>query len=74
MTGKDEEEAARRAEYWRGLKEDYREFLAAHKIEAKGRPWKFVPARLLTLPGLVLYDLEKKGWIESDGAFGYRPK
>ena len=70
----EEDKAKARAQYLRDLKEDYREFLVAHKLESKGRPRKFVPARLITLPGLVLKDLENKGWIESNGYFCYRPK
>lgn len=64
----------RRREYWRAMKEDMAEFRAAHKIESKGRSSEFVPARLITLPGLVLYELERVDWIETDGLFGYLPK
>lgn len=62
-----------RRQYWRDMKEDMAEFRVAHRAESKGRNRKFVPARLITLPGMVLRDLEKVGWIESDGCFRYRP-
>lgn len=60
------------SEYWRNLNEDMAEFRAAHKIEARTR-FHFVPGRLITLPGLVLYELEKRRMIESDGCHNYRP-
>ena len=68
------EEAERRKQYWRDLREDYREFLVQHKAEVGNKVRKFVPARLIPLPGGVLKDLEAKGFIESNGGFSYRPK
>ncbi len=64
------EEQKRR--YWLDLQEDYAEFKVSHRQEAKSK-FTFVDARLITLPGLVLYDLERKRFIESNGSHGYRP-
>lgn len=65
--------AEQKREYERGIREDYLEFLEAHKAEAKGQRWKYVQARLLTLTGDSLRDLEKRKLIESDGYYAYRP-
>lgn len=62
-----------RRQYWRDMKEDMAEFRIAHRAESGGKNSAFVPARLITLPGMVLRDLEKVGWIEGDGYFGYLP-
>ena len=59
------------SEYWRNLNEDMAEFRAAHRLETRSR-FAFVPARLITLPGLVLYELERRHMIESNGQHGYR--
>jgi len=61
------------SEYWQNLNEDMAEFRAAHRLESKSA-YNYVPARLITLPGLVLYELERRGMIESNGGHSYRPK
>jgi len=58
--------------YWSNLMEDYDEFKAAYRIEAGKSRTVFVPASLITLPGLAFYDLVKYRFIETDGV-GYRP-
>lgn len=63
----------RRKQYWLDLEEDFREFLVSHRIESKGRTSEFVPGRMITLPGLVLWNLVKAGWIEDDCMGGFRP-
>lgn len=60
------------SEYWRNLNEDMAEFRVAHRAESKSM-FGFVPGRLITLPGLVLYELERRHLIESDGCHNYRP-
>ena len=62
-----------KARFWRDLCEDYEEFKEAHRIETRNR-WRFVAGRLITWPGLVLYELERRQFIESDGLYGYRPR
>lgn len=59
--------------YWQALNEDYEEFKVSHRQTARNR-WQFVPGRLISLPGLVLYELEQKGMIECDGHRQYRPR
>lgn len=60
------------SEYWKNLREDYEEFKVSHRQETRSR-FTFVDGRLITLPGLVLYELEKRRYIESNGGHGYRP-
>lgn len=62
-----------RKQYWRDLEEDYQEFMVSHRTESRGRAWEYVPGRMITLPGPVLLELVKVGWIESDGMDGFRP-
>ena len=63
-----------REQYIRDLREDFADFREAHRIESGGKRWVYVQARILPLPGMRLRELETRGWIETDGCFGYRPR
>lgn len=54
-------------------REEYQEFLQAYRAEKRNYPSGFVPARVLPLTGLMLYELERAGYITQDGRFSYRP-
>lgn len=65
---------AKRAAWLAALREDLVEFKAAHIAETRGSRTKFVEARLIPLPGLVLTDLSRAGMIDWDGGTAFRPK
>ena len=54
-------------------RQDMADFMEAWSQERARWPGGAVPGRMLTVTGLILFELERAGRIESDGNGNYRP-
>lgn len=56
------------------LREELEDFRVGYREERRNYPSGWVPGRVIRVTGLMLYELEKNGMIESNGRGEYRER